>query len=104
MLEFSLTLIGLQEKIKQQLPAMILNIGVLTRDQCAEFVLDPALCHRLKQLVCREPSCNFCLCIVKLLGGKGCWGVRPLSQSLLFTCRVQFGSIWGTIRVFWVRE
>ncbi|KAK2848310.1 hypothetical protein Q7C36_009992 [Tachysurus vachellii] len=56
LLEFSLALMGLLEKVKQQAPHAIPNAEVLLRDQFVEHVLDISLCRELKQLVRRQPT------------------------------------------------
>ncbi len=94
LLEFSLALMSLQEKVKQQSPAAMPNAGVLLRDQFVEFVLDPALRRELKQLVRREPSCNFLYVRSEAIrwereGMLG--GVRARSQSLPLAYGVQYG-------------
>ncbi len=94
LLEFSLALMSLQEKVKQQSPAAMPNAGVLLRDQFVEFVLDPALRRELKQLVRREPSCNFLYVRSEAIrwereGMLG--GARARSQSLPLAYGVQYG-------------
>ncbi|XP_060719718.1 retrovirus-related Pol polyprotein from transposon 412 [Tachysurus vachellii] len=56
LLEFSLALMGLLEKVKQQAPHAIPNAEVLLRDQFVEHVLDISLRRELKQLVRRQPT------------------------------------------------
>nr|XP_055039117.1 uncharacterized protein LOC129426946 [Misgurnus anguillicaudatus]XP_055039118.1 uncharacterized protein LOC129426946 [Misgurnus anguillicaudatus]XP_055039119.1 uncharacterized protein LOC129426946 [Misgurnus anguillicaudatus]XP_055039120.1 uncharacterized protein LOC129426946 [Misgurnus anguillicaudatus]XP_055039121.1 uncharacterized protein LOC129426946 [Misgurnus anguillicaudatus] len=96
LLEFSLALMGLQEKVKQQSSSAMPNAEILLRDQFVEFVLDPALRRELKQLVRRQPLCTF----LDVRGEAIRWeregmpgGTRPRSQSLPveygFQCGVQ---------------
>lgn len=56
LLEFSLALMGLMEKVKQRFPGAVLNAPILLRDQFVEHVVDNALRRELKQLVRRQPS------------------------------------------------
>ncbi|KAI7795348.1 hypothetical protein IRJ41_016578, partial [Triplophysa rosa] len=56
LLEFSLALMGLLEKVKQQSPSVMSNAEVLLRDQFVEHVLDGTLQRELKQLVRRQPT------------------------------------------------
>lgn len=56
LLEFSLALMGLLEKVKQRSPSVMLNAEVLLRDQFVEHVLDNTLRRELKQLVRRQPT------------------------------------------------
>lgn len=58
-MEFSLALMSLQERVKQQSSTAMPNAGILLRDQFVEFVLDPALRRELKQYVRRQPMCTF---------------------------------------------
>lgn len=54
--EFSLTLMGLMEKVKQCAPTGMPNAEALLRDQFVEHVLDSSLRSELKQLVLRQPN------------------------------------------------
>lgn len=56
LLEFSLALMGLLEKVRQQSPVVLPNAEILLRDQFVEHVLDSALRRELKQLVRRQPA------------------------------------------------
>lgn len=96
LLEFSLALMGLQEKVKQQSSSAMPNVEILFHDQFVEFVLDPTLRRELKQLVRRQPLCTF----LDVRGEAIRWeregspgGMRPRSQSLPvaygFQCGVQ---------------
>lgn len=94
LLEFSLSLMGLQEKVKQQSSTAMPNAEVLLRDQFVEFVLDPALRRELKQLVRRQPFCTFLDVRSEAIrwereGMPG--GVRLRSQSLPVTYGLQCG-------------
>lgn len=54
--EFSLALLGLFDRLKQQSPHVISNADVIVRDQFIECVLYNALRRELKQLVRRQPA------------------------------------------------
>ena len=56
--EFSLTLMGLMEKVKQCAPADMLNAEVLLRDQFVEHILNSSLRRELKQLARGQPGCT----------------------------------------------
>ncbi len=56
LLEFSLVLMGLLEKVKQRSPVTLSNVDTLLRDQFGENVLDSTLRRELKQLVRRQPE------------------------------------------------
>ena len=56
LLEYSLALMTLMERVKQSAPPGSLNAEVMLRDQFIEHVLDDTLCRELKQLVRRQPS------------------------------------------------
>ncbi|XP_026115992.1 uncharacterized protein LOC113094613 [Carassius auratus] len=56
LLEFSLVLMGLLERVKQRSPVMLSNAETLLRDQFVENVLDSTLRRELKQLVRRQPE------------------------------------------------
>ncbi|KAL0174035.1 hypothetical protein M9458_030003, partial [Cirrhinus mrigala] len=56
LLEFSLALMGLMEKVKQRFSGAVPNAPVLLRDQFVEHVSDNALRRELKQLVRRQPT------------------------------------------------
>lgn len=94
LLEFSLSLMGLQEKVKQQSSTAMPNAEILLHDQFVEFVLDPALRCELKQLVRRQPSCTFLDVRSEAIrwereGMPG--GARLRSQSLPVTYGLQCG-------------
>nr|XP_055049382.1 uncharacterized protein LOC129434476 [Misgurnus anguillicaudatus]XP_055049383.1 uncharacterized protein LOC129434476 [Misgurnus anguillicaudatus] len=55
LLEFSLALMGLLDRVKQQSPYAMPNSQVLLRDQFIEHVSDAALRRELKQLIRRQP-------------------------------------------------
>ncbi|XP_051757206.1 uncharacterized protein LOC127516505 [Ctenopharyngodon idella] len=56
LLEFSLALMTLLERVKQQLPNAIPNAEIVLHDQFVEYVADGALRWELKQLVRRQPA------------------------------------------------
>ncbi|KAL0198417.1 hypothetical protein M9458_006957, partial [Cirrhinus mrigala] len=56
LLEFSLALMSLMEKVKRQFSGAVPNAPVLLRDQFVEHVADNALRRELKQLVRRQPT------------------------------------------------
>lgn len=56
LLEFSIALMGLLEKVKQQSPHAIPNAEALLRDQFVEHVIDIGLHRELKKLVRRHPT------------------------------------------------
>lgn len=101
LLEFSLGLMSLQERVKQQSSTAMPNAEMLLRDQFAEFVLDPALRRELKQYVRRQPMCTF----LEVRGEAIRWeregvpgGARGRSQSLPLVHGVQYG-VLGTQNV-----
>lgn len=55
LLEFSLALMGLLEKVRQKSPTAMPNAEILLRDQFVEYVCDASLRRELKQLVRRQP-------------------------------------------------
>lgn len=59
LLEFSLALMGLLEKVKEKSPTVMPNTDILLRDQFVEYVCDPSLRRELKQLVRRQPISTF---------------------------------------------
>ncbi|KAL1280076.1 hypothetical protein QQF64_014676 [Cirrhinus molitorella] len=98
---FSLVLMSLQERVKQQSPTAMPNAEMLLRDQFVEFVLDPALRHELKQCVRRQPMCTF----LEVQGEAIRWeregvpgGARGRCQSLPLVHGVQYG-VQGTSHV-----
>ena len=56
LLEFSLALMRLMEKVNQTAPHEVLNAEVMLRDQFVKHVYDGSLCRELKQLVWRQPT------------------------------------------------
>lgn len=56
LLEFSLALMGLLERVKCRSPNVISNGEILLRDQFVEYVTDSSLRCELKQLVCCQPT------------------------------------------------
>lgn len=94
LLEFSLSLIGLMERVKQCAPVAMPNAETLLRDQFVEHVLDSSLRRELKQFVRRQP--NSTLLDVRAEAIR--WereglpsGARNRSQSLPLVCGVQYG-------------
>ncbi len=93
LLEFSLALLSLHEKVKSQSPYVISNGDVIVRDQFVECVSDNALRRELKQLIRRQPT-------VTLLGVRGeaiRWeregmpgGTRGRSQSVPSVSGIQY--------------
>ncbi|XP_026101952.1 uncharacterized protein LOC113073279 [Carassius auratus] len=55
LLEFSLALMGLLERVTQRSPYVMPNSQILLRDQFIEHVCDVALRRELKQLIRRQP-------------------------------------------------
>lgn len=56
LLEFSLALMSLLEKVKQQSPNAMLNTEIVLRDQFVEYVNNSTLRRELKQLVRQQPN------------------------------------------------
>lgn len=56
LLEFSLALMGLLERVKQRSPSGLPNADSLLRDQFVEHVRESSLRRELKQLVRRQPN------------------------------------------------
>lgn len=56
LLEFSLALMSLLEKVKRQSPHALVNAETVLRDQFVEHVNDSTLRRELKQLVRRQPN------------------------------------------------
>ncbi len=93
LLEFSLALLSLFEKVKSQSPHVISNGDVTVRDQFVECVSYNALHRELKQLIRRQPT-------VTLLGVRGeaiRWeregmpgGIRGRSQSVPSLSGIQY--------------
>lgn len=94
LLEFSLALMGLMEKVKQRFPGAVLNAPILLRDQFVEHVVDNALRRELKQLVRRQPSAT----LLEVRSEAIRWeqeglpgGARARSQSVPFFYGIQYG-------------
>ena len=94
LLEFSLALMALMERVKQRAPVQMQNAGDLLRDQFVEHVLNSSLRRELKQLVRRQP--NYTLLDVRAEAIR--WeheglpgGVRGRSQSVPTVYGVQYG-------------
>lgn len=94
LLEFSLALRGLMEKVKQRAPAAMPNAEALLRDQFVEHVLDNSLRRELKQLVRRQPNSTFLDVRAEAIqweceGLPG--GIRGRSYSVPSVVGVQYG-------------
>ncbi len=94
LLEFSLALMSLHERVKQQSHTAMPNAEMLLCDLFVEFVLDPALRRKLKQYVRRQPMCTF----LEVRGEAIRWeqegvpgGAKGRSQSFPLVYRVQYG-------------
>lgn len=92
--EFSLALMALMERVKQQAPDGLLNSTVLLRDHFVEHVLDGALRRELKQLVRRQPQATLIEVRAEALrwereGFLG--GARERSHSLPAMYGLQYG-------------
>ncbi len=94
LLEFSLVLMTLLERVKQQSPNAIPNAEIVLRDQFVEYVADSALRRELKQLVRRQPAST--LLVVR--GEAIRWeregmpgGARGRSQSVPMAYGIQYG-------------
>lgn len=93
-MKFSLALMGLLEKVKQQSPSVMSNGDVLLRDQFVEHVLDNTLRRELKQLVRRQPTAT----LLEVRKDAIRWqregipgGVRVRSQSVPVAHGFQYG-------------
>lgn len=93
LLEFSLALMNLMEKVKQH-SAIAINAPVLLRDQFVEHVADSTLRRELKQLVRRQPSAT----LLEVRGEAMRWeregmpgGARGRSQSVPLSYGLQYG-------------
>ncbi|XP_050959763.1 uncharacterized protein LOC127161158, partial [Labeo rohita] len=94
LVEFSLALMSLLEKVKNQSPHGIPNGEILLRDQFVEYVNDCALRRELKQLVRRQPTVTLFDVRSEALrwereGMPG--GVRGRSQSVPSAYGIQYG-------------
>lgn len=94
LLEFSLALMTLLERVKQQSPNAIPNAEIVLRDQFVEYVADSTLRRELKQLVRRQPASN----LLEVRGEAIRWeregvpgGVRGRSQSVPMAYGIQYG-------------
>ena len=56
LLEFSLALMSIMNRVKHRAPDGLVNAEVLLRDQFSEHVIDGALRRELKQLIRRQPT------------------------------------------------
>lgn len=99
LLEFSLALMGLLERVKNRAPQSILNTETLLRDQFVEHVADSALRRELKQLVRRQPTIS----LLEVRGEAIRWeqegmpgGARGRSQSVPLAYGLQYGVRGGT--------
>ncbi|XP_067264237.1 uncharacterized protein [Chanodichthys erythropterus] len=94
LVEFSLALMSLLEKVKSQSPHGMPNAEVLLRDQFVEYVNDCALRRELKQFVRRQPTATLFDIRSEALrwereGMPG--GVRGRSQSVPSAYGIQYG-------------
>ncbi|XP_073724605.1 uncharacterized protein [Misgurnus anguillicaudatus] len=94
LVEFSLALMNLLERIRSQSPHGMPNSEVLLRDQFVEYVSDGALRRELKQLVRRQPTATLFDVRSEALrwereGMPG--GVRGRSQSVPSAYGIQYG-------------
>ncbi|KAI2665183.1 Branchpoint-bridging protein [Labeo rohita] len=94
LLEFSLALLSLLERVKQRAPGGLLNTDILLRDQFVEYVVDNSLRRELKQLVRRQPTIGF----LEVRGEAIRWeregipgGSRSRSQSVPLVYGTQYG-------------
>lgn len=94
LLEFSLALLSLLEKVKNQAPHAIPNADIVLRDQFVECVGDSALRRELKQFVRRQPTAT----LLEVRGEAIRWeregtlgGVRGRSQSVPLVNGIQYG-------------
>lgn len=94
LLEFSLVLMSLMEKVKNQSPQGMPNAEILLRDQFVEYVKDGALRRELKQLVRRQPAAT----LLDVRGEAIRWeregvpgGTRGRSQSVPSAYGIQYG-------------
>lgn len=94
LLEFSLALMSLLEKVKLQSPNAIPNAEIVLRDQFVEYVADSALRRELKQLVRRQHTAT----LLDIRGEAIRWeregmpgGARGRSQSVPMAYGIQYG-------------
>lgn len=94
LLEFSLALMGLLERVKSRSPNVISNGEILLRDQFVEYVIDSSLRRELKQLVRRQPRAT----LLEVRGEAIRWeregmpgGARGRSHSMPLAYGVQYG-------------
>lgn len=94
LLEFSLALMGLLERVKNRSPHVIPNAEILLRDQFVEHVADNALRRELKQLVRRQPTAT----VLDVRSEAIRWeqegtpgGARGRSQSVPLAYGIQYG-------------
>ncbi|XP_067306217.1 uncharacterized protein [Pseudorasbora parva] len=94
LLEFSLALLNLMDKVKCQSPHGMPNADILLRDQFVEYVSDGALRRELKQFVRRQPTAMLLDVRSEALrwereGTLG--GARGRSQSVPSAYGIQYG-------------
>lgn len=94
LLEFSLALMALLERVKNQAPNAVANTEIVLRDQFVEHVSDSTLRRELKQLVRRQPTAT----LLEVRGEAIRWeregmpgGVRLRSQSVPVAYGLQYG-------------
>lgn len=105
LLEFSLVLLSLFEKVKSQSPCEVLNGDLIVRDQFVECVSDNALRRELKQLIRRQPTVT----LLEVRREAIRWereglpgGVRGRSQSVPLVSGIQY-EVRGSPEIGWVQ-
>lgn len=99
LLEFSLGLMSLLDKVKSQAPHAIPNSDIVVRDQFVEYVSDSALRRELKQLIRQKPTAT----LLDIRGEAIRWeregmpgGARGRSQSVPLVSGIQYGVRGGS--------
>lgn len=94
LLEFSLGLMSLLNKVKGQAPHAIPNADIVVRDQFVEYVSDSTLRRELKQFIRRQPTAT----LLEARGEAIRWeregmpgGARGRSQSVPLVSGIQYG-------------
>lgn len=94
LLEFSLALMSLLEKVKARSPHAFTNADIVVRDQFVEYVSDNALRRELKQLIRRQPT----MTLLEVRGEAIRWeregmpgGARGRSHSVPSLGGIQYG-------------
>ncbi|XP_056118703.1 uncharacterized protein LOC130096084 [Rhinichthys klamathensis goyatoka] len=99
LLEFSLGLMSLLDKVKSQAPHAIPNADIVVRDQFVEYVSDNTLRRELKQMVRRQPTATLLEMRAEAIrwereGTPG--GSRGRSQSVPLVSGIQYGVRGGS--------